>query len=367
VSISATTTFRAIAYMSGMVDSSVSSATYTLATAGGGLQGDYYTGTNFQTLSLSRTDPTVNFSWAGSPGTGVPADNFSVRWTGFVTAQSSETYTFTTRSDDGVRLWVNGQQLVNNWTYHGSTDNSGQIALVAGQSYSIVMEFFEGTELAVAQLSWATPTIAKQIVPQSQLSPTAPGPAPVANPTFSPTPGNFSSPMSVTIASATAGASIRYTTDGSTPTSSVGTLYAGPVSISANDGLQGYRLQSGMTDSAVTSATYTSCRPRRSPIRPSAGAGDLLESDVRDDFFDNSRASIRYTTDGSSPTSSVGTLYAGPVSISADNGLQGHRLQERHDRDRAPVYSAIAYTLRASPRVVARIPPVSRRGAPRAT
>ncbi|HVE43326.1 MAG TPA: PA14 domain-containing protein, partial [Planctomycetota bacterium] len=134
----------------------------------------YYTGTNFQTLSLSRTDPTVNFSWAGSPGTGVPADNFSVRWTGFVTAQTSETYTFTTRSDDGVRLWVNGQQLVNNWTYHGATDNSGQIALVAGQSYPIQIDFFEGTELAVAQLSWATPTIAKQIVPQSQLSPTAP-------------------------------------------------------------------------------------------------------------------------------------------------------------------------------------------------
>jgi hypothetical protein len=111
---------------------------------GTGLQGDYYTGTNFQTLSVSRTDPTVNFSWTGSPDTGLPADNFSVRWTGFVMAQSSETYTFTTNSDDGVRLWVNGQPLVDNWTFHASTENSGQISLQAGQSYSIRMDFFEG-------------------------------------------------------------------------------------------------------------------------------------------------------------------------------------------------------------------------------
>ena len=73
------------------------------------------------------------------------------------------------------------------------------------------MEFYEGSGGAQAQLFWSTPTIAKQIVPQAQLSPTAPGPVPVANPSFTPAPGNFSSPMSVTIASATAGASIRYT------------------------------------------------------------------------------------------------------------------------------------------------------------
>src|SRR5204862_5359998 len=170
VSISATTTFRAIAYQSGMTDSAVSAATYTLGTVvGTGLQGDYYNGTNFNTLILTRINPTINFNWFGSPGGAVTVDNFSVRWTGFVKAVSSELYTFTTNSDDGVRLRVNGQTIIDNWTTHAPLENSGQITLQAGQSYSIQMDFFEATGGALAQLYWSTPTLAKQIVPQTQL------------------------------------------------------------------------------------------------------------------------------------------------------------------------------------------------------
>src|SRR5436190_24158546 len=108
------------------------------------------------------------------------------------------------------------------------------------------MDFYDAAGGALAQLYWSTPTIAKQIVPQAQLSPTAPGPVPVANPTFTPVPGPFSSPLSVTISSATAGASIRYTVDGSTPTSTVGTLYAGAVSISATTTFRAIAYKSGM-------------------------------------------------------------------------------------------------------------------------
>src|SRR4030095_1969700 len=82
-------------------------------------------------------------------------------------------------------------------------------------------------------------------------------PSVVAAPTFSPTPGTFSSPMSVTISTTTAGASIRYTTDGSTPTSSAGTLYSGPVSISATTTFRAIAYKSAMTDSAVSAATVT--------------------------------------------------------------------------------------------------------------
>jgi len=79
----------------------------------------------------------------------------------------------------------------------------------------------------------------------------------VAAPTFSPGGGSYSSAQSVTISSSTSGASIRYTTDGSTPTSTTGTVYSGPVTISATATLKAIAYKSGMTDSTVTSSTYT--------------------------------------------------------------------------------------------------------------
>jgi len=136
---------------------------------GNGLQGQYFSGMAFNTPVLTRTDPTVNFTWASSPGTGVPSDQFSVRWTGQVEALYSEVYTFYTQSDDGVRLWVNGQQLVNNWTDHASVENSGTIALTAGQRYALTMEFYDNASAAIAILSWSGVHTVKQVIPQTQL------------------------------------------------------------------------------------------------------------------------------------------------------------------------------------------------------
>jgi hypothetical protein len=135
-----------------------------------GLSATYYDNINFTGTSVSRVDPTVNFTWGtGSPAPGIGADTFSVRWTGQVLAPNTGTYTFYTRSDDGVRLWVNGQQLVNNWTDHAATENSGTIALTGGQRYAITMEYYENGWDAVATLSWSGPSTAKAIIPQSQL------------------------------------------------------------------------------------------------------------------------------------------------------------------------------------------------------
>jgi hypothetical protein len=78
----------------------------------------------------------------------------------------------------------------------------------------------------------------------------------VATPTFNPAAGSYSSTQTVTISTATAGASIRYTTDGSTPTSSIGIIYAGPVSVSSSLTLKAIAYKSGMTDSLVGSAAY---------------------------------------------------------------------------------------------------------------
>jgi hypothetical protein len=112
----------------------------------------------------------VNFTWGtNAPNSIVPADGFAVRWTGKVLAKTSEAYTFYTRSDDGIRLWVNGQLLIDNWTDHDVTENSGAIALAAGQAYDIKLEYYDSTGGATAQLLWSSPTQAKEIIPASQL------------------------------------------------------------------------------------------------------------------------------------------------------------------------------------------------------
>lgn len=79
----------------------------------------------------------------------------------------------------------------------------------------------------------------------------------VAAPSFNPGGGTYSSAQNVTITTATSGASIRYTTDGTNPTSTVGTLYSSPVNIGATATLKAIAYKSGMTNSSITSATYT--------------------------------------------------------------------------------------------------------------
>lgn len=137
--------------------------------AGTGLKGEYYNGMTFDSLALTRTDPAINFAWADAPATGVASNQFSVRWTGQIEALHTETYTLYTQSDDGVRLWVNGQQLINNWTDHASAEDSGSIALVAGQKYDLKIEFYDNASAAIVTLSWSSAHTAKRLVPQTQL------------------------------------------------------------------------------------------------------------------------------------------------------------------------------------------------------
>ena len=137
---------------------------------GNGLRGEYYNNINFTNLSFIRTDPTVNFNWgSGSPGGGMGSNTFSVRWTGRVEAEFSETYSFFTTTDDGVRLWVDGQQIIDRWVDQSATTVSGTIDLVAGERYDIVMEYYENGGSASAQLEWSSASQTLEVIPQAQL------------------------------------------------------------------------------------------------------------------------------------------------------------------------------------------------------
>jgi hypothetical protein len=116
----------------------------------------------------------VNFNWANAaPDPAVPADLYSVRWTGRVQAPVTGTYYFRTISDDGVRLWVNETRRINNWTDHGATTNtSAAVTLTGGQWYTVTLEYYERRGKAVMQLQWRTPgTTSYGAIPLAQLSP----------------------------------------------------------------------------------------------------------------------------------------------------------------------------------------------------
>ena len=160
---------------------------------GTGLTGQYYTNSsltysssaNFNpaNLKLTRLDPTVDFTWGTAS---LPIANnggyYSVRWTGQVQPQYSETYYFVANTDDGVKLWVNDQLVIDFWTNKLATDLTGSINLQAGTRYNIRMEYFQfrQTNSSVAHLSWYSPDQSKQIIPASRLYPTTVAAAPTA-------------------------------------------------------------------------------------------------------------------------------------------------------------------------------------------
>ncbi|MEQ1747842.1 MAG: DUF1800 family protein [Prosthecobacter sp.] len=131
---------------------------------------------------MTRTDATVDFTsgvngWGtvGGPTGLSPASTtgaFSVRWTGQILPQFSETYTIDFRSDDGAKVWVNGVLLIDRWNIQTANDYTNTIALQAGTLYDIQIEYFNnGTGSAEAKLYWWSASQVKQIIPQVRLFP----------------------------------------------------------------------------------------------------------------------------------------------------------------------------------------------------
>ncbi|MGG6268119.1 PA14 domain-containing protein [Leptolyngbya sp. AN03gr2] len=144
-----------------------SSATSNLGT---GLTGDYFDNSNFTNLITTRVDPTIDFNWGtGTPYVGVAPDTFSVRWSGQIQAPTTGTYTFATTSNDGIRLWINGQSIVDRWVDLNNVENRGTIALEAGKWYDIRMDYYDRTGAAMMRLEWWYPGQARQVVPQARL------------------------------------------------------------------------------------------------------------------------------------------------------------------------------------------------------
>jgi GH35 family endo-1,4-beta-xylanase len=138
-----------------------------------GLAATYFDNADFTGAAVTRIDPFIDFDFGiASPAPSISADSFSARWTGQVEAPYTESFTFYTRSDNGVRLWVNNVLVINNWTSHQEAENaSPPQALVAGQSYDIKLEYYDDTGRATVKLLWASPSTPKVVVPSEALQP----------------------------------------------------------------------------------------------------------------------------------------------------------------------------------------------------
>jgi hypothetical protein len=168
---------------------------------GTGLFGQYFTNSsttytnskNFNPTNLFYTniDPVIDFIWTNGTYPDLSNGLYSVRWTGQVQPQFSETYYFDVLSDDGCRLWVNDQLLIDDWQAQTAKDSVGSIALQAGTRYDLKLEYLQDGGAAQVHLNWYSPSQPEEIIPTTALYPTN-----TAGTTGSNAPAAVTSPLS---------------------------------------------------------------------------------------------------------------------------------------------------------------------------
>ena len=149
---------------------SVNASVNTAEGAGTGLAGEYFKGKNFEMLLMWRLDEAVDFSWA-APYNIVADDGFSARWRGQVRPFYGGEHSFYVVSDGGVRLWIDGQKLIDDWDSSLTRENKGTVELEAGQMYEVVLEYVAHEADAQLSLSWESTLHTREVIPTHQLYP----------------------------------------------------------------------------------------------------------------------------------------------------------------------------------------------------
>lgn len=138
---------------------------------GKGLKAEYFNSNNFTKAAYTRVDSNVSFSeWSTGVHYKITGSLYSIRWTGKIQPQYTESYTFNLSSGGGHRLWVNGKLLLDAWAekYPGSFATA-PIALEAGKLYDIKLEYFNNDAKTGMGLFWSSKSQPMEYVPQSQL------------------------------------------------------------------------------------------------------------------------------------------------------------------------------------------------------
>jgi Chitobiase/beta-hexosaminidase C-terminal domain/FG-GAP-like repeat len=337
ITITANTTVNAIATASGYTQSAVASAAYTLQSPAATPIISPASGTSFaSSLSVSIADPTPGATVYYTTNGSMPTTSSSV-YAGPITitaattvkaiatasgysqsAVASAAYTLQSQTAAPVISPASGTSFANSLsvTIADSTPGAiiyyttnGSVATTGSSVYSGPITITNTTTInAIAVATGYTQSA------DSSISYTLQSPA--ATPVFSPASGtSFANSLSVSIADSTPNATIYYTTNGSTPTTSSG-VYSGPITITAATTVKAIATASGFTQSAVGSASYALQSPAATPVL-SPVSGTSFANSLSVSIADSTPgATIYYTTNGSAPTTSS-SVYSGPISITA--------------------------------------------------
>ena len=119
----------------------------------GGLQAEYFEGADFNKKVNTRIDSVIDFNWSGGPPAKCPIDNYSVRWTGEFRTDEAGKYEIGVLTDDGARLWLNDELIIDAWQQQAMTYYSATNKLAANTKYKIKLEYFQGGGDAAIKLS----------------------------------------------------------------------------------------------------------------------------------------------------------------------------------------------------------------------
>ncbi|QIK60426.1 hypothetical protein G7050_11555 [Dysgonomonas sp. HDW5A] len=133
-------------------------------------------------IYITRIDSTIDFNWVrNSPDPRIRVDHFTGEWTGYISPNYTEEYTFTAKADDGVRVWIDGKLIIDQWVKQEQTEDGfvqgaqtsathkSSIKLKKGQKYPIKVEYFEDVQNASIQVKWASKSQAEEVIPYKAL------------------------------------------------------------------------------------------------------------------------------------------------------------------------------------------------------
>jgi len=126
------------------------------------MKGEYFTNQELTgDPALVRADSQIAFNWGtGSPDKAIPNVHFSARWTGKLVSETTGDYTISLTSDDGTRLWLNGQKVIDDWTVHPAKLDEATFHFEAGVPVEFKLEYFQETGDAVMKFGWGLPGVA---------------------------------------------------------------------------------------------------------------------------------------------------------------------------------------------------------------
>lgn len=127
-----------------------------------GLRAEYFDNTRLEGTPKERKEGWINFEPANqAPDPFLPKSPLSIRWTGKLRPTISGRYTFSFTSDDGCRLRINNEMLIDAWNGHSVSTDSASIYLEAGKDYQLQAEYYDNRDYAIAKLQWKVPQIGK--------------------------------------------------------------------------------------------------------------------------------------------------------------------------------------------------------------